>query len=128
MRLSNTLVMACAVVFLASGHALSETTNADQVTVSKLEPLELGASIDAVTSENKKRSLRSHRAMDEDDDEEERYNYLKFRDLQQGKWNAIFSKWRGKGRSPTQIDKKLKKLAGLSADQRSTIVTNYKLF
>ncbi|KAE9338543.1 hypothetical protein PR003_g11451, partial [Phytophthora rubi] len=68
--------MACAVVFLASGHALSETTNADQATVSKLAPLELGASIDAVTSENKKRSLRSHRAMDEDDDEEERYDYV----------------------------------------------------
>ncbi|KAE9019220.1 hypothetical protein PF005_g20162 [Phytophthora fragariae] len=100
MRLSNTLVVFCAAVLLASGHSLSETTEADQAIVSKLAPLELGASINALAGENK-RSLRSH---DDDDDEEERYK-----------------EWKISG-----LKTKLAKLEQLTPAERSAIVRNYQ--
>ncbi|KAE9027819.1 hypothetical protein PR003_g7502 [Phytophthora rubi] len=122
MRLSNTLVVFCAAVLLASGHALSETTEADQAIVSKLAPLELGASINALAGENK-RSLRSH---DDDDEEEERYKQWKISGLKLGPWNDFFKKWHANGRSPSQIETKLKKLKQLTPTERSTILRYYQ--
>ncbi|KAE8907265.1 hypothetical protein PF003_g8968 [Phytophthora fragariae] len=122
MRLSNTLVVFCAAVLLASGHSLSETTEADQAIVSKLAPLELGASINALAGENK-RSLRSH---DDDDDEEERYKEWKISGLKVGPWNNFFTKWKANRRSPIDIETKLAKLEQLTPAERSAIVRNYQ--
>ncbi|KAE8973060.1 hypothetical protein PR003_g25383 [Phytophthora rubi] len=124
MRLFNILVMTCAATLLANGHALSETTNADQAAVSNLAPSGLGASIDALASENK-RSLRSYDALDDDDGEEERYKQMKISNLRQGRWTDLFKKWKSRGRGPSAIETKLAKLL-LTADQRETILVNYK--
>ncbi|KAE8892242.1 hypothetical protein PF005_g25623 [Phytophthora fragariae] len=127
MRLSNTLVVACATVLLASGHALSETVNIDQATVSKLAPSELGASIDALASENK-RSLRRHDDDDDDDDdEEERYKPEKIEKLRKGYWDDFFTKWNGREHSPINIEDKLDKLKKvLDKSTRDAIVRNYQ--
>ncbi|KAE8889156.1 hypothetical protein PF005_g7886 [Phytophthora fragariae] len=125
MRLSNTLVVACAAVLLTSGYAKSETANVHQATALKLAPSELGASIDALASENK-RSLRRHDDVDDDDDddEEDRYAYEKIQNLQKGTWTAIFKKWGLKRNSRATIQDKLKK-AGFTKKQSDTIVDNY---
>lgn len=124
MRLSNIFVMACAAILLANGHALSETTNADQAAVSKLAPSGLVASIDALASENK-RALRSYDSLDDDGGEEERYQQVKLTNLRQGRWTDIFKKWKSRGRGPSAIETKLAKLR-LTPDQRETILVNYK--
>ncbi|KAE9090119.1 hypothetical protein PF010_g18714 [Phytophthora fragariae] len=114
MRLSNTLVVVCAAVLLASGHALSETANVDHATVSKLTPSKLGASIDAITSKNR-RSLRRHDddddVDDEEDDEEERKGGLnmfavsKLDEMAESNMNLItrFKRWKSKGYSPYNL-------------------------
>ncbi|KAE8980359.1 hypothetical protein PR001_g24297 [Phytophthora rubi] len=128
MRLSNTLVVVCAAVLLASGHALSETANVDHATVSKLAPSKLGASIDAITSKNK-RSLRRHDDddddVDDDDDDEERYQQWKIDKLKRGYWTDLFKKWKRKEHSPIDIEKKLTKL-GFGKDKIGEILKYYR--
>ncbi|KAE8989000.1 hypothetical protein PF011_g18952 [Phytophthora fragariae] len=115
MRLSNTVVVVCAAVLLASGHALSETANVDHATVSKLTPSKLGASIDAITSKNR-RSLRRHDdddddVDDEEDDEEERkegvnmFAVSKLDEMAESSMNLItrFKRWKLKGYNPFNL-------------------------